>query len=191
VSIEEKNSNKKSTYKITIADIFDKERNDGEVRLYRDILKFFLPRIERLILCENKDDEEQEQLDFTFRIREMINWLLENNHELKIEFAGSKENKAHRASKINSRIKTRIEMLIELDLLTIYEEKVPSERNPNILTELYGISSNGILITLTSYFSKYIEGSKDHKKILKFLLKEWLSKLPMSIKIFLTIIILS
>lgn len=171
-------SNGRGAYKITISDIFDVERKDEETRLYRDILEFFLPCIEKSILYENKGDEKQKKWDTSFRINDLISWLLEKNHELKTKYAGSKENMSNRVHSNLPRIRTRIEMLIELGLLIEYEEKVPSRRNPKLWTELYDITSNGILITLTLYFTKYVEGSKDHKKVMKFLLDEWLFFLP-------------
>ena len=175
MTMEKKNSNYKNNQRITIADILDERTDDHEIRLYRDILRFFEPYLEQKFLNIENDNDRARQID-RFKIRELVNWLLDNNDDLKMEFSDSKVNKAYRAHKITPRIRYRIEKLVELELLVLID-KVTSERNRE-LTELYGITRNGILIASTLYYSELPKGSEDYKKILKFLLEKWLSFLP-------------
>ncbi len=185
-------TNHKNEIKISIYDIVNIQNNDTII--YRDIFRFMLPNIKKL-LSEFVEKEKTEQdasfsisgllkteynieSNTSFKIRELINWLRENNRELKEGFRLSHQNKSNYAHSKSPYVTYRIEKLIELGLLVAKKEKVESERNKALLTDIYDITSNGVIVALTLDLHSLDRRSNEYKKLLKFLLKEWLSHIP-------------
>ena len=62
-----------------------------ETEIYRDIFRFLYPKVRTWIL--KKDN--MEKVDNYFRVREVVNWLLDNHREFREKYASSKENKSN------------------------------------------------------------------------------------------------
>jgi len=193
-----KNTNHKNEIKISINDILNIQNNDTIV--YRDIFRFMLPNIKKLLseFIEKEESEPVGSLSFegllgteyniesntSFRIRELINWLRDNNRELKEEFHLSHYTKSNFAQAKTPYITNRIEKLVELGLLVKEKEKVESDRNRALLTDIYDITGNGVIVALTLDLHRLDRRSNENNKLLKFLLKEWLSHIPKGYKDF-------
>lgn len=184
--------------KVSIVDIMDKERED--MTLYRDIFKFITPKIKEMLLSfseiENKVDEmdslsdkesflsqiEKDTSPSSFRIRELVNWLLKNNSEFYNEYIGSPINKSGRAHSKTPVVAARINKLIELDLLAFKKDKVQSMRNSDIKTFLCDVTPRGIIVALTLDLENHYQGSEEYERMVGFLLKEWLNFIPVGYK---------
>jgi len=139
-----KNTNKKNDLEVSINDIINYE-DEGE--FYRDIFKFIMRNFD---ISRNTFDENYiSQYDTSFRVRELVRWLLDNNRTLIDRFRGSKVNKSNRAQSSTSYVVSRLDRLIKIGLMAIARNKIKSKRNKNIETDLYGLTSIGYLIAIT------------------------------------------
>lgn len=199
MSKSKKNSNQKSQKNITISEIMNTE--NGETTIPRDILRFITPKIKDLLqnfsVIESKVPQLNELSDIdkmfkavvddgesisSFRVRELVNWLMVNNRDFIYEFQGSPINKSGRSHKKTPYVVARINKLVELDLLLLKKNKVQSRRNAEIKTYVYDVTSKGAIIALTLDLKNYDKSSDEYKKILKVLLNEWLNFVPIGYK---------
>ncbi len=148
---------------ISVTDLL--ENDSEEMRIYQDILRFFVTKIYSLL-----EDHNKLKSGYDFRTRELVNWLLEENRELINEFQNSRMNKSYRAHSKTPLIIKRLEKLIELGLLIKTKDKVESLRNKD-LTDLYTITARGTLLALSLDLHNHNKRSNKYKKILEFLLK--------------------
>ena len=188
MTIANKITNKNSEKKITIGEIVDTENN--ETAIYRDIFIFLAPRVKNLLSNFEEIMKQEHTFDkiipavddnkyseSSFRIRELVNWLLENHRPFIDKFKGEKINMSNRAHSKTPYVEYKINKLIELNLL-VAKDKVESKRNKNLTTNTYDITPNGVLIVLTLDLPNYYKGSDEYKKTLKYLLDEWLGFIP-------------
>lgn len=192
MSIIKLNTNQKLLKEITINAIIEQpeqiEAKDEdyrrEIRLFRDILRFI-----RTMDEETKDKRELagicniEGFDFkeTFKIRTLCNWLLENNVDLRNEFANQRMAKTYRAHAISSRISTRLKKLTDLGLISIDDEEIESERNGE-KTYQYYVERNGFLIVSLLNLQNFDRSSNQYKRILEFVLNRFLEIIPQPYK---------
>ncbi len=165
MTIKKDSNRTRSLPSISITDLLENENK--EIRIYQDILGFFITKIQPL-LDDHINDIKSSYADF--RTRELVNWLLENNSELVNEFLNSRIKKSYRAHSKTPLIVKRLEKLMELGLLIKTEDKVESLRNKDP-TDLYTITARGTLLALSLDIHNHNKRSNKYKKILEFLLK--------------------
>lgn len=179
LNASKKITNKKDELKISIRDILDLHENGAVI--YRDILKYLTTDVKESILKYHHNNTET--VKTSFRIRDLVKWLLENNRQIMSEFRDKpRMNKGNWAHTKTPMITKRVDHLIKLQLVEKNEEKVPSRRNSNIPTELFEITNLGRLVALTLDLKYNNRMSNEHKIILKYMLERWLEIIPDSYK---------
>lgn len=151
--------------------------NIEETQIYRDIFTFLYPKIKRGVL---RDHDDIEKVSTFFRVREVVNWLLDHNREFRKKYAGSKVTKSYRAHTNTPLVLKRLQRLIDLELLEKSDIRVKSLRNDTLVTDLYDVTTRGKMVTLTIGLQDHkniVPHSQEDNGILSFLLNEWLDLL--------------
>ncbi len=169
---KENNTNKLMDKKITIPGILNK--GNPNTQIYRDIFRFITLKSKENF--ENKSDPRKYFSNSEFRVRELINWLLENNREMRKEFWGAKQSMSYKAHSKTPYVTTRLEVLDELDLIKV-AKKAPSLRNKSE-TEVYELSHYGVLIALMLDFEGLIKGTSEYRTALSSLFELWITYIP-------------
>ncbi|HET6589202.1 MAG TPA: hypothetical protein VFG45_03450 [Candidatus Nitrosocosmicus sp.] len=150
-----------------------------ETEIYRHIFLFLYPKVKSWIL---QDQNAKKTTGFTFfKVREVVNYLLDYHSEFKKKYEGSKVRKAYRAHTNTPLVLKRLERLVDLELLEKSDVKVKSLRNDTLITDLYDVTPRGKMVTLTIGLQdpkNFIPHSQEDNRILSFLLEEWLDLLP-------------
>jgi hypothetical protein len=168
------------------------EEDKIELRLYRDIIEFFInldgeksvKQEDRSVKLDELDEKpsviyEIDEIRFreVFRSRALCNWLLSHNRDLILEFADSRIAKTYRAHTIDARISKRIEKLVNLGLVMVDDDKVDSERGKS-KTHQYIVSRNGMVVASLLNLQKLTKDSTRYKKNLQFILNRFMEFIP-------------
>jgi hypothetical protein len=109
----------------------DEQNYTNEAKLLQDIL----------IFCINLEREGKKY----FKHREIANWLLDHNQELRDFYNGTKAktNRSNRISNTQDRTKNRLDALVKLDLIRVSETAQQKGRG---ITKLYEVTTYAILL---------------------------------------------
>jgi len=179
--IGKKITNKNLEKKVTIEEILDNQNE--ETIIYRDIFNFLTPDILKSLSTEDKESEsennmiEEPEWNTSFRVRELANWVVDNNRKIKEEFKGSRINRSNQAHSKTAYITHKLNRLVDLSLL-VRIQKIESRKNRKLVTDIFDITRNGVIIALTLEIEKHSNKSDQYGKILKFLYKEWKTFVP-------------
>jgi hypothetical protein len=170
---KDRNSNKINMIKITIKDIL--EGDDSDSILCQDIFRFIIE------LCKKKNikDPREYFAQSEFKIRMLVNWLLDNNRELHDEFFKSRIRKSYQAHSKTTFVMGRVNALLELNLLESMGQ-IPSLKTGD--TEGFRLSYPGFIVAALLEFKNIQKGSGEYKLALERLVLSWISYIPPGVK---------
>lgn len=114
--------------KLSLSSLYHQDE-DPNIQMYHKIIVNYYNEI---------DVEKQ------FKLRELVNWLLENYSSFINEFKGDKTSKSYRAQQKTSFVKKRLYDLIGLELISEHES-VKSDKN-DLETMMYKFTEKGIIV---------------------------------------------
>jgi hypothetical protein len=135
-----------------------------------------MPKVKDLLLEPNK--ENLKEADDSGNRNSITKWLLENSKDLINEFGGSSLNKSNRIHKKLTYVTNRLNELVELRLLVLNKSERVSERNKDMMTDIYRITEHGSRNALPLDLQNYDRNSPGYKKIIKYLLRKSLEYIP-------------
>jgi hypothetical protein len=135
-----------------------------------------MPKVKDLLLEPNK--ENLKEADDSGNRNSITKWLFENSKDLINEFGGSSLNKSNRIHKKLTYVTNRLNELVELRLLVLNKSERVSERNKDMMTDIYRITEHGSRNALLLDLQNYDRNSPGYKKIIKYLLRKSLEYIP-------------